>query len=54
MQFALPPFTRLVQWVGLGIAVWETLAEKVDRPSLLVLAAGMMGLHSVINAQNRD
>lgn len=54
MQFVMPSFTRIVQWAGLGIAIWETFGENVDRPSLLVLAAGMMGLHSVINAQNRD
>lgn len=29
---------------GIGIAFYETVAENIDRPSLLILAAGMMGL----------
>lgn len=47
-------FTKVIRWAGLGIAIFETLAEHVDRPSLLVLAAGMMGLHSVVKAQNGE
>lgn len=44
-------FPKIVQWVGLGIAIYETLIEHVDRPSLLILAAAMMGLDSVLKAQ---
>jgi hypothetical protein len=46
-----PTFTQIVRIVGLGIAIYETVYEKVDRPSLLILAAGMMGLDSIIKAQ---
>jgi hypothetical protein len=34
----------LIFAVGLGIAIWETLAEQADRPWLLGLAASMLGL----------
>jgi hypothetical protein len=34
----------IVRFVGLGIAVYETIVENSDRPSLLVLSAGMIGL----------
>lgn len=47
-------FGQLVRWAGLGIAIYETLIEHVDRPSLLILAAGMMGLDSIIKAQGGD
>jgi hypothetical protein len=43
-----------VQVVGLLIAIYETVFEHADRPSLLILAGGMMGLHSVWKAQNGD
>jgi hypothetical protein len=49
-----PQFTIIVRWVGLAIAIYETVVERVDRPSLLILAGGMMGLHSVWKAQNGD
>lgn len=50
----LPEWSIIVRWVGLAIAIYETLIEKADRPSLLILAAGMMGLHEVVKAQNGD
>ena len=34
----------LIFVAGLGIAVYETLIEQVDRPWLLALAASMLGL----------
>lgn len=48
----VPSFPRVVQIVGLLIAVYETVIEKIDRPALLILAAGMMGLDSILKAQN--
>lgn len=45
-------FPKLVQYCGLGIALYETVVEKIDRPSLLILAAGMMGLDSILKAQS--
>lgn len=45
-------FPDIVRYVGLGIAVYETVIEKVDRPSLLILAAGMMGLKNILEAQS--
>ena len=39
----------LVRTCGLGIAIWETVVDKADRPALLLLAAGMMGLKTVID-----
>jgi hypothetical protein len=47
-------FGQVVRYAGLAIALYETLVEKVDRPSLLILAAGMMGLDSIIKAQGGD
>lgn len=41
---------RVVQVCGLCIAIWETIVDQVDRPSLLILAAGMMGLDYVRKA----
>ena len=35
-------FSRLVQVAGLGIVFYETLAEQVDRPWLLLVAVAMM------------
>jgi hypothetical protein len=35
-------FSRLVQIAGLGIMVYETLVEKVDRPWLLLSAMSML------------
>jgi hypothetical protein len=34
--------SQAIRWVGIGIAIYETLAEHVDRPALLGLAASMM------------
>jgi len=53
---AAPPtvdfLERLWPWVvrftGIGIALWETLEENYDRPSLLLLAAGMIGLGEIV------
>ncbi len=39
----------LVRITGLGIAIWETVIDMADRPALLLLAAGMMGLKTVID-----
>lgn len=38
----------VIRYAGLGIVIYETIWDKVDRPSLLVLAAGMMGLKEVV------
>lgn len=46
-----PTFPQVVRYVGLAIAIYETVVEHADRPSLLILAAGMMGLDSIIKAQ---
>ena len=35
-------FTRLMQLVGLGIVVYETLVVQSDRPWLLLVAVAMM------------
>jgi hypothetical protein len=35
-------FSRLIQIVGLAIVIYETLAEQVDRPWLLLVAVAMM------------
>lgn len=39
----------VVRIAGLGIAIWETAVDNADRPGLLLLAAGMMGLKTVID-----
>lgn len=41
---------KVVKIAGLAIAIWETVVDKTDRPSLLILAAGMMGLDYVRRA----
>jgi hypothetical protein len=45
-------FSIVIRWAGLGIAIYETVVERIDRPSLLFLAGGMMGLHEILKAQN--
>lgn len=35
-------FSRLIQIVGLAIVIYETLAARVDRPWLLLVAVAMM------------
>lgn len=45
-------FSRLIQVAGLGIVIFETLAEHADRPWLLLVSTAMMigglGLQLVI------
>jgi hypothetical protein len=53
LKFLTNIFPVLVQYAGLAIAVWETLIDQVDRPSLLLLAAGMMGLDRVITSARK-
>lgn len=38
----------MVRFLGVGIAVYETVFEQADRPALLMLAAGCIGLPSII------
>lgn len=35
---------RIAFFGGFGIMIYETIAENIDRPWLLVMAIGMMGL----------
>lgn len=44
----------IIRFAGLGIALYETLATNIDRPSLLVLAAAMIGLPEFINIGRKD
>lgn len=44
---------RIVQVAGLGIAIYETVVERVDRPSLLLLAAGMIGIDKIHRAAKK-
>jgi hypothetical protein len=44
---------KILRLSGLGIALYETAIDKVDRPSLLILAAGMMGLQNVLDFQKK-
>jgi hypothetical protein len=50
ISFLTRIFPVIVKYTGLAIAVWETAIDHVDRPSLLLLAAGMMGLDTVMKA----
>lgn len=62
VQSAAPPptdpwsiwFSRLVQVVGLGVVIFETVVEENDRPWLLLVATAMMlgglGLQLVLRA----
>ncbi len=52
MKLRMPKWTEIIRVAGLGIILYETIFERADRPSLLILAAGMIGLHSVAKAQN--
>jgi len=40
---------HIVRYTGLAIVLYETVFERVDRPSLLLLAAGMIGLKNVLD-----
>jgi len=37
----------IVRIVGLGIVLWQLLFDQVDRPYMLLLAGGMMGLKNI-------
>lgn len=52
-DLALSWFPVLMRYAGLGIAIYVAVFQDFDRPSLLVLAAGMMGLQSVVEAQRK-
>lgn len=53
-----PALERAWPWIirfgGLAIAFYETLFENADRPSLLLLAAGMLGLPEFVKFQRRN
>lgn len=40
----------LIRLGGLAIAIYEAVFEHVDRPEILLLAAGMMAIHSAVKA----
>ena len=46
------PLERAWPWIvrltGIGIAIYETVIEHADRPTLLLLAAAMIGLPEFI------
>jgi len=43
----------IVRFTGIAIAIYETVFEHADRPSLLLLAAAMIGLPEFVK-WNRD
>ncbi len=38
----------IVRMTGIAIAIYETVVEHIDRPTLLLLAAAMIGLPEFI------
>lgn len=44
---------NVLRYGGLAGVVYETVGEQLDRPVLLGVFAGMMGLREVIAAQRR-
>lgn len=53
----LPPWpvlrTTTLFFFGLGGIAWETVVEKTDRPTLLILFGMMAGLPIFINAEDK-
>jgi hypothetical protein len=43
----------IIRFVGITIVLWETILEHADRPSLLLLAAGMIGLPEVLRLERK-
>lgn len=51
-KFKVPTWAQIVRMAGLAIVIYETLFENLDRPSLLIIAGGMMGLPEILKAQS--
>jgi len=47
-------FPTLVRYVGLGVMVYETLVDKVERPHLIVAATGMILFKTVLSGGRTD
>lgn len=43
----------IIRFFGLGLILFETLGEQIDRPYLLALAAGMVGLPELVKWDQR-
>jgi len=41
----------IIRFVGVAIVLWQLLVDQVDRPYLLLLAGGMLGLEQVVKIQ---
>jgi hypothetical protein len=44
-------FPTFVRWAGVVIILYETFLDKVERPSLVVAATGMILFKSVLNGR---
>lgn len=42
----------MLRLLGVSIVLWQLLVDQVDRPYLLLLAGGMLGLEQVVKIQN--
>jgi hypothetical protein len=47
-------FPTLVRYVGLGMMIYATLIDHIERPSLIVAATGMMLFKTVLNGKDRN
>lgn len=43
----------IVRFFGIGLILFETLGENVDRPYLLAVAGGMVGLPELVKWDQR-
>lgn len=41
----------VLRFIGLGIVLWQLLVDQVDRPYMLLLAGGLLGLEQVTKIQ---
>jgi hypothetical protein len=44
-------FPTFVRWMGVVVILYETFLDKVERPSLVVAATGMILFKSVLNGR---
>lgn len=47
-------FPTVVRYVGLGIMIYATLIDKIERPSLLVAATGMILFKTVLDGKDKN
>lgn len=45
-------FPTIVRYAGVALAIYTAIVHQFDRPSLAILAAGMIGFKTIWGAKN--